>query len=110
LQHGYGTEGSVVKSGHHVEGSKPRRRKTTAAKARPRAGSFIATRPRKFPLTLRGQVVEVEAVPAVGTTTHVNYKITIRRRGKILDWVPTPAELERIGCAAGMWAELETSH
>ena len=99
-----------MKSGHHLEGSKPRRRKTTAAKARPRAGSFIGTRPRKFTMTLRGQVVVVEVVPAVGTTTHVNYHVTITRGRKVLDWVPTRAELERIGCAAGMRTELETSH
>ena len=61
-------------------------------------------------MTLRGQAVEVEVAPAVGTTTHVNYKITIRRGGRILNWVPTRAELGRIGCAAGMQAELETSH
>ena len=108
--HGYVTEGSVVTASHHVEGAKPRRRKSSAAKARPRAASFIATRPRKLRMTLRGQAVEVEVVPAVGTTTHVNYKITIRRGGRILDWVPTRAEMERIGCAAGTQAKLETSH
>ena len=61
-------------------------------------------------MTLRGQLVEVEVVPAVGTTTHVNYNITIRRGGRILNWVPTRAEMERIGCAAGTQAKLETSH
>jgi hypothetical protein len=61
-------------------------------------------------MTLRGQVVVVEVVPAVGTTTHVNYHVTITRGRKVLDWVPTRAELERIGCAAGMRTELETSH
>ena len=61
-------------------------------------------------MTLRGQVVEVEVIPAEGTTTHVNFQITISRNGKVLDWVPTRAELERIGCTLGMHAELETSH
>jgi hypothetical protein len=61
-------------------------------------------------MTLRGQVVDVEVVPAVGTTTHVNYNVTITREGKVLDWVPTRAELERIGCTAGMQTVLEKSH
>jgi hypothetical protein len=61
-------------------------------------------------MTLRGQVVDVELVPAVGTTTHVNFEITISLRGRILDWVPTPAELESIGRAAGMHTKQETSH
>jgi len=61
-------------------------------------------------MTLRGQVVDVEVVPAVGTTTHVNYEVTISRRGKVLDWTPTRAELERIGRAAGTFTEQETSH
>jgi hypothetical protein len=54
--------------------------------------------------------VDVEVVPAVGTATHVNFEITISRRGKILDWVPTRAELERIGRTAGTYTEQETSH
>ena len=98
-----------MKSGHQVEGSKRRRRKTTVAKSRPRAG-FIGTRPLEFPMTLRGQVVEVKVLPAVSTTTHVNYVITISRAGKVLDWVPTRAELQRIGRAAGMRTEQQTSH
>ena len=61
-------------------------------------------------MTLRGQAVNVEVVPTVGTTTHVNFEITISRRGKILDWVPTRAELEYIGRAAGMNTKQETSH
>jgi hypothetical protein len=61
-------------------------------------------------MTLRGQVVDVEVTPAVGTTTHVNFQITISRKGKVLDWVPTRAELERIGYTLGTHAELETSH
>jgi hypothetical protein len=55
-------------------------------------------------------VVDVEVTPAVGTTTHVNFQITISRKGKVLDWVPTRAELERIGYTLGTHAELETSH
>lgn len=98
-----------MKTGPQFEGSKPRRRKKKAAKSRPRA-RFIGTRPLRFPMTLRGQVVDVEVLPAVGTTTHVNYKLTISLRGKILDWMPTRAELERIGRAAGMLTELQTSH
>jgi hypothetical protein len=98
-----------VKSGHHVERSKLARRKTASAKGHPRA-LFIGTRPRKVRMTLRGQVVEVEVIPAEGTTTHVNFQLTITRKGKVLDWVPTRAELERIGCTLGMHAELETSH
>lgn len=61
-------------------------------------------------MTMRGLAVEVELVPAVGTTTHVNFEITISRRGKILDWVPTRAELESIGRMAGMHTKQETSH
>ena len=59
---------------------------------------------------LRGQAVDVEVIPTVGTTTHVNFEITISRHGKVLDWVPTPAELERIGLAVGSHAKRETSH
>ena len=61
-------------------------------------------------MTLRGQVVEVKVLPAVSTTTHVNYEITISRGGKVLDWVPTRAELQLIGRAAGMATEQQTSH
>jgi hypothetical protein len=61
-------------------------------------------------MTLRGQPVEVEVIQAVGTTTHVNFEITITRRGKILDWALTRAELESIGRAAGVQATQETSH
>ena len=61
-------------------------------------------------MTLRGQDVDVEVIPTVGTTTHVNFEITISRRGKKLDWVPTRAELEYIGRAAGMHTKQETSH
>ena len=98
-----------MKTGPRVEGSKPRRRKKKATKSRPRA-RFIGTRPLKFPMTLRGQVVDVEVLPAVGTTTHVNYEITISLGGKFLDWVPTRAELERIGRTAAMLTEQQTSH
>ena len=98
-----------MKTGPQVEGSKPRRKKKKAAKSPPRA-RIIGTRPLKFPMTLRGQLVDVEVLPAVGTTTHVNYKITISVGGKILDWMPTRAELERIGHTAGMLTELQTSH
>jgi hypothetical protein len=98
-----------VKTGRQLGGSKPRRTKTAAAKGQRRA-KFIGTRPRTFTITLRGQAVDVEVVPTVGTTTHVNFEITISRRGKILDWVPTRAELEYIGRAAGMNTKQETSH
>jgi hypothetical protein len=60
-------------------------------------------------MTLRGQAVDVEVLPAVSTTTHVNFEITISRGGKILDWVPTRAELEAIGRAAGVHTTQETS-
>jgi hypothetical protein len=100
---------SVVKTGRQVEGSKLRRRKSSAAKRQQRA-TFIGTRPRIFSMALRGEAVDVEVIPAVGTTTHVNFEITITRRGKILDWVLTGAELESIGRAAGMLARQETSH
>ena len=98
-----------MKTGRQVRGSKLRRPKTAEARAQPRA-KFIGTRPRTFTITLRGQAVDVELVPTVGTTTHVNFEITISRRGKILDWVPTRAELECIGRAAGMHTKQETSH
>ena len=97
-----------MKTGPQVEGSKPRRRKKKVANSRPRA-RFIGTRPLKFSMTLRGQVVDVEVLPAVGTTTHVNYEITISLGGKILEWMPTRAELERIGRTAEMLTELQTS-
>ena len=77
---------------------------------RPLSSTFIGTRPRIFTMTLRGEAVEVEVVPAVGTATHVNFAITISRRGTILDWALTPGELELIGRAAGMHAKQETSH
>jgi hypothetical protein len=99
----------VVENRRQVEGSKRRRRKSPAAKRPPRA-TFIGTRPRKFTITLRGQAVDVEVTPAVSTTTHVNFEITIRRGGKVLNWVPTRAELESIGRAAGMHSKQETSH
>ena len=98
-----------MKTGQHQDRSKPRRKKTQAAKRRPRA-AFIGTRPLKVAMTLRGQAVEVEVRPAIGTTTHVNYAITISHAGKALDWVPTRAELEYIGRAAGLHTERETSH
>ena len=107
--HTKGFINSVMKTDPHVDGSKPRRRKTRATKRPPRA-SFIGTRPRRFPMTLRGQLVDVDLVPTVGTTTHVNFEITISLRGKVLDWTPTQAELERIGRAAGTLTEEETSH
>jgi len=98
-----------VKTGRQIEGSKRRRGKSSAAKSQPRA-TFIGTRPRIFTMTLRGEIVEVEVMPAVGTVTHVNFAITITRRGTILDWVLTAAELECIGRAAAMHAKQETSH
>ena len=76
----------------------------------PSAALLIGTRPLKVQMTLRGQVVDVEVIPVVGTTTHVNLQLTISRKGKVLHWVPTRAELHRIGCTLGMHAELETSH
>jgi len=98
-----------MKTTHHGERSKPRPRKTQAAKRLARA-VFIGTRPLAFPMTLRGQVVDVEVRPAIGTATHVNYAITISRGGKVLDWVPTRAELASIGRTAGMRTERQTSH
>ena len=99
-----------MKGRQHVEGSKSRRRKTTPVQARPRGASFIGTRPVKFRMMLRGQAVVVKVLPALGTTTHINYAITISRGRKVLDWVPTRAELERIGRELGMQTERETSH
>jgi hypothetical protein len=98
-----------MKPGRQVGRSRLRRPKTAAARGQPRA-KFIGTRPRTFTMTLRGQAVDVEVLPMVGTTTHVNFEITISRRGKILDWVPTPAELEFIGRTVGMHTKQETSH
>jgi hypothetical protein len=99
----------VAKTRRQVKGSGLRRKKTSAKRSQPRA-TFIGTRPRSFTMMLRGLAVDVELVPAVGTTTHVNFEITISCRGKILDWVPTGAELESIGRAAGMHTKQETSH
>ena len=100
----------VVKTEQLVEGSKVRRRKKKkAAKGQPRA-AFIGTRPLKFPVTLRGQQVEVEVVPIVNTKTHVNYEVTITCQGKRMDWVLTRAERAHIGRTAGMYSEPETSH
>jgi hypothetical protein len=98
-----------MKTGSQVAGSKRRRKKTGAVTNRARA-TFIGTRPRTFTMMLRGLPVDVEVMPAVGTTTHVNFEITIRHGGEILDWVPTQAELESIGRAAGMHTKQETSH
>jgi hypothetical protein len=99
----------VVKSDNHIQGAKPRRRRSRGEKGRPRA-ALIGTRPLKFPMTLRGQRVEVKVIPVVSTTTHLNFEVTITRQGEALDWVPTRAERARIGRAAGMHAVLETSH
>jgi hypothetical protein len=98
-----------VKASRQVTGSKPRRSKTAEAKGRRRT-TFLGKRPRILTLTLRGQVVDVELVPVVGTTTHVNFEITFRRGRRILNWVPTRAELESIARAAAMHTEQETSH
>jgi len=59
---------------------------------------------------LRGQMVAVKVVPAVSTTTHVNYQITITRGRKVLDWVPTRAEMEQIARAIAQDTELHNSH
>jgi len=99
---------SVVKTDQHV-GSKPQRRKRGTPKRKPRA-TFIGSRPLKFPMYLRGQEVEVEVLPVVNTTTHVNFEITITRQGKPLDWALTRAERAQIGRAAGQFTEPETSH
>ena len=98
-----------MKAGRHLEGSKLGRRKSRAAKEQPRA-VFIGTRPRKFPMILRGRRVEVEVLPVVSTTTHVNFEVTITRQGKALNWVPTRAERAQIGRAAGMYTEPERTH
>jgi hypothetical protein len=98
-----------VKTDEHLEGSKPRRKKREARKRRPRA-TFIGSRPLKFPMILRGQEVEVEVLPVVNTTTHVNFEITITHQGKPLDWALNRAERALIGRAAGQYTEPETSH
>jgi hypothetical protein len=98
-----------VKTGRQFAGPKRQRRKSAEAKSQSRS-TFIGTRPRIFTMTLRGEAVEVEVMPAVGTVTHVNFAITISRRGKTLHWALTPAELESIGRAAGLHAKQETSH
>jgi len=100
---------SAARTSHHVEGSKQQRKKKTKAARGPRA-PFIGSRPLKVQMILRGEAVEVEVLPAVGTTTHVNLQVTISRRGKALNWVPTPAELERIGQLIGKLTERQTSH
>ena len=99
---------SAARTSHHVERSKQQRKKKTKASRGPRA-PFIGSRPLKVQMTLRGEAVEVEVLPAVGTTTHVNLQVTISRRGKALNWVPTPAELERIGPLIGKLTERQTS-
>ena len=101
--------GSGVKTGGQLEDSKLRSRKTKGSKARERA-AFIGTRPLKVTMQLRGQPVDVKVVPVVSTTTHVNYQITITRAGRVLDWVLTRAEIERIGCTIARHTELQTSH
>jgi len=98
-----------MKTDEHVKGSKPRRKKPGARKRGPRA-TFIGSRPLKFPMILREQQVEVEVLPVVNTTTHVNFEITITCQGKTLEWALTRAERAQIGRAAGQYAEPETSH
>jgi hypothetical protein len=98
-----------VKTNERVERSKPRRKKGKAPKSRSRV-TFIGTRPLRFPMELRGRQVEVEVLPVVNTTTHVNFEITITLEGKTLDWVLTRAERAQIGRAAGQFTEPETSH
>jgi hypothetical protein len=99
----------VVKTNRPTEVSKPRRRKITPAKGR-QGTRILGSRPLMFQMSLRGQTVDVKVVPLISTTTHVNYEVTISRGSKILDWVPTRAELRLISCAAGSHAELHTSH
>jgi hypothetical protein len=101
---------SAARTSHHVEGSKQRRKKKKTNAARGPRAAFIGSRPLKVQMILRGEAVEVEVLPAVGTTTHVNLQVTISRRGKALNWVPTPAELERIGQLIGKLTERQTSH
>jgi hypothetical protein len=100
-----------VKTDPQVEGSKVRRkkRKNRAARSQRRA-SFIGTRPLRFPMTLRGQQVEVEVLPVVSTISHVNFEVSVILEGKALDWVLTRAERAQIGREAGMYSEPETSH
>jgi len=98
-----------VKTDEQVEGSKPRRRKAKAPKSRPRV-TFIGSRPLQFPMILRGRQVEVQVLPVVNTTTHVNFEVTIKHQGQPLDWVLTRAERAQIGRAAGQHSEPETSH
>lgn len=99
----------MVKASHPTEGLKPKRRNIKRTE-RPRRTPLIGSRPLKFQMSLRGQRVNVQVVPAITTTTHVNYEVTISRGSKILDWVPTRAELRLISCAVGSHAELHTSH
>ena len=61
-------------------------------------------------MELRGRQVEVEVLPVVNTTTHVNFEITVTCEGKTLDWVLTRVERAQIGRAAGQFTEPETSH
>jgi len=98
-----------MKTDPRVEGSKQRLRKTKVAK-RQRRATFIGTRPLTLRMALRGLMVDVKVLPVVGTTTHVNYEVTISCRGKPLDWVPTRAELERIGRTADKHTQRQTSH
>lgn len=70
---------------------------------------FFGTRPLHLGMKLRGKDVMVELRPLVQTTEVVNYKITIRRGGKVLRWMPTHAELALIGREAGMETKQETS-
>ena len=101
---------SAARTSAHVEGSKQQRKKKKTKAVRGTRAPFIGSRPLKVQMTLRGEAVEVEVLPAVGTTTHVNLQVTISRRGKALNWVPTPAELERIGQLIGKLTERQTSH
>lgn len=95
-----------MKTSDDVQDSKPRRRKT---KTRARA-SIIGTRPLRVTVHLRGQLVDVEVVPAVSTTSHVNFQMTISRAGEVLNWVPTGAELEEIGRTVAKHAEIQNHH
>jgi len=64
----------------------------------------------KVAMYLRGELVDVKVVPAVSTTTHVNYQVTISRGRKVLDWVPTRAELEQIGRTVAKHTDIHNSH
>jgi hypothetical protein len=99
----------LVKTDEQVAGSKARRRKNKTARGRGRA-AFIGTRPLKFPMILRGLPVEVEILPVVSTTTHVNFEVTVTHQGKVLGWALTRAERAQVGRAAGELSEAETSH